>query len=94
MDRFLPYAIVYGPFCLTRDQFMKEHLDLTKELNITKESAGRVIRCLNISLKSSCNVVARSIIEMVIHGEYTRICDNVEFIMNRFRRESNYSVSK
>jgi hypothetical protein len=73
---------------------MKQHLDLTKELNITKESAGCVIRCLNISLKSSCNVVARSIIEIIIHGEYTRICNNVESTMNNFRRESNQSVSE
>jgi hypothetical protein len=74
-------------------ELMKQHLDLTKDLNVTKESAGCVIKCLTISLKASCNVVARSIIEMIIHSEYTRICNNVELIMNNFRRESNHSVS-
>jgi hypothetical protein len=69
-------------------ELMKQHWDLTKE------SAGCVIRCLNISLKSSCNIIARSIIEMIIHGEYKRICNNVELIMNNFRRESNHSVSE
>ena len=75
-------------------QLMEQRLDLDHQLNTTKESAGTLIRCLNISLKSSCHVIARTIIEMITHGQFQKICSNTELLMERFRREKNYSVSR
>ena len=67
----------------------KEQFDLYKELVSTKESAGSLIKFLNISLKSSSIVVARTIVEMACRGELQRIVANAESVANSFRRNNN-----
>ncbi|CAF1411452.1 unnamed protein product [Adineta ricciae] len=71
-------------------ELTKQRFDLAHQLNTMKESAGAVIRCLNISLKSSCHLIARTIIEMITHGQFQAICTNIELLMERFRREKHY----
>ena len=71
----------------------KEQFDLYKELVSTKESAGSLIKFLNISLKSSSIVVARTIVEMSCRGELQRIVANAESVANSFRR-NNDNVSQ
>ncbi|UJR23898.1 hypothetical protein I4U23_026870 [Adineta vaga] len=43
-----------------------EQFKLVQELNLTKESARTVIECLNASLKASCHVIARTVIEVIL----------------------------
>ena len=44
---------------------MHERFNLAQELNTTKDSARTIIKCLNVSLKASSHVVARTITEMI-----------------------------
>ncbi|CAF1126341.1 unnamed protein product [Adineta ricciae] len=71
-------------------ELTQQRFDLAHQLNTMKESAGAVISCLNISLKSSCHVIARTIIEMITHGQFQAICTNIELLMERFRPEKHY----
>ena len=73
---------------------MEQRLDLDHKLNTTKESASTLIRCLNISLKSSCHVIARTIIEMITNDQFRKISQATELLMERFRQERNYPVSR
>ena len=69
---------------------IKEQFDLYKDLVSTKESAGSLIKYLNISLKSSSIVVARTIVEMTCKSELQSIVTNAESVANSFRRNNNY----
>ena len=71
---------------------MQERFDFSQELNTTKDSARTLVKCLNLSLKSSCHVVARTIIEMITRGQFESLNLATEELMNRFRREKNYPV--
>ena len=72
---------------------MDERFNLAQELTATKESARSVIKCLNISLKSSSHIVARTIIEMISRDHLHSIDKTIERRMEQFRRERGHSVS-
>lgn len=72
---------------------MNERLSLVQELNTTKDSARTIIKCLNTSLKASSHTIARTIIEMIAREHFHTINLHVEKLMDKFRREKNYSVS-
>jgi hypothetical protein len=72
---------------------MQERFNLAQELNRTKDSARTIIKCLNVSLKASSHIVARTIIEMIARGDLHSMNLAIEKLMDKFRREKNYSVS-
>jgi hypothetical protein len=72
---------------------MQERFDLAQEFNTTKDSARMIIKCLNVSLKASSLIVARTIIEMIAREHLHSMNLAIEKLMDKFRRERNYSVS-
>ena len=72
---------------------MQERFDLVQELNTTKDSAHKIIKCLNISLKASSHTIARTIIEMIVREHLHSMNLAIEKLMDKFRREKNYYVS-
>ena len=72
---------------------MDERFALAQELTTTKESARGVIKCLNISLKSSSHIVARTIIEMIARDHLHSIDKTIEKRMEQYCRGRSHSVS-
>ena len=72
---------------------LQERNNLVDELNKTKDSARAVIKCLNMSLKTSSHIVARTIIEMIVREQFHAMTIAITKLMDTFCREKNYSVS-
>jgi hypothetical protein len=72
---------------------MQERFILAQELNTTKDSARTIIKCLNASLKASSHIIARTIIEMIVHEHINSMNLTIGKLMEKFRRGKNYSVS-
>jgi hypothetical protein len=63
-----------------------------QELNQTKDSARAIIKCLNMSLKTSSHIIARTIIEMIAREKFHTITLDITKLMDTFCRENKYSV--
>ena len=72
---------------------MEERFSLSQELTATKEFVRSVIKCLNILLKSSSHLVARTIIEMISREYLDSIDKTIAKRMEQFSRERSHSVS-
>jgi hypothetical protein len=70
---------------------MQERFNFAQELNTTKDSARTMIKCLNVSLKASCHVIAHTIIEMIARKHAHAMNLTIGKLMDKFRREKNYS---
>ncbi|CAF4035549.1 unnamed protein product [Rotaria sp. Silwood1] len=68
---------------------LKERIDLGDQLNITKESTNKIIKCYNMSMKAASHTIARTIIKMIARGHAQEIYSSVEKLMNQFRLEKN-----
>ncbi len=84
---------------LTKDneliKTMQERFALVQELNTTKDSARTIIKCLNVSLKASSHIVARTIIEMIARENLHSMNVAIGQLMEKFRYdyERKHSVS-
>jgi len=72
---------------------LKERIDLGDQLNMTKESTNKIIKCYNMSMKAASHTIARTIIEMIAREHAQEIYLSVEKLMHQFRLEKKYSVS-
>jgi hypothetical protein len=68
---------------------MEERFSLAQELHRTKDSARAIIKYLNLSIKASSHVIARTIIEMIAREHVHTINFNTGKLMENFRREKN-----
>ncbi|CAF4307557.1 unnamed protein product [Rotaria sp. Silwood2] len=73
---------------------LKERIDLGDQLNMTKESTNKIIKCYNMSMKAASHTIARTIIEMIARGHTQEIYLSVEKLMNQFRLEKKYSNNR
>jgi chorismate mutase len=72
---------------------LKERIDLGDQLNMTKESTNKIIKCYNMSMKAASHTIARTIIEMIAREHAQNIYLSVEKLMHQFRLEKKYPVS-
>jgi len=70
-------------------KIMEERFSLAQELHRTKDSARAIIKYLNLSIKASSHVIARTIIEMIAREHVHTINFNTGKLMENFRREKN-----
>ncbi|UJR09455.1 hypothetical protein I4U23_013694 [Adineta vaga] len=70
---------------------LKERIDIGDQLNTTKESTNKIIKCYNMSMKAASCTIARTIIEMTAREHAQEIYLSVEKLMNQFRLEKKYS---
>ena len=63
---------------------------LEKKLFTAKESTHKIIKCLNISLKASTNIVARTIIESISRQEARLISSSIDALIDKFCREKMF----
>jgi hypothetical protein len=70
---------------------MEERFSLAQKLNRTKDSARAIIKCLNLSIKASSHVIARTIIEMIAREHVHAINLTIRKFMEKFRREKKIS---
>ncbi|CAF1618510.1 unnamed protein product [Rotaria magnacalcarata] len=73
---------------------LKERIDLGDQLNMTKESTNKIIKCYNISMKVASHTIGRTIIEMIARGHVQGIYSSVETLMDQYRLEKKYSNNR
>lgn len=73
---------------------MAKSQGLESELYMVKDSARSIVKCLNMSLKASSNIIARTIIEMVARDQLHLIDVSVESSIHKFCQKHNCSVRK
>ena len=70
-------------------KIMEKRLSLTQELHTTKESARSIVKYLNLSMKASSHVIARTIIEMIGRENVHSIDLTTRILMENFQREKH-----
>ena len=68
--------------------------DFENELYMVKSSARSIVKCLNVSLKASSNIIARTIIEMVCRDQLHLIDLSVENSIHKLYQRYSCSVRK
>lgn len=73
-------------------QTIHQSHQLEKDLENVKNTTRSIVKYLNVSLKASTNIIARTIIEMTLRDHLNVLVTSVETLIVKFCEENNVTV--